>query len=256
MKLLLKSTLLIMLTHTAYGQITDSCDTCPFPSRDVTNLGIDMWRAMYQELGRLGEINNSYTPDTVSFSRKFLDSLYYNNTPGTINSSTKGTVMFRYYMVEDNDNGNGKPKLNIAIGSCADTSRYLIKIDGREEIVKLNEYQPLMDGFNLWEAILTVEGTPLIYVTSYNYCWSNIGIGFSRPHSDHRLYIENVAHTVSPLDTNYQLPEHSSYEGYVAFDIALAFKRSVITNPTGEVGSTSQFVDFAAPCPKACYQNR
>lgn len=235
----------MMLTFTTYGQSdTPSCDSCCITPRKVTNIGIIEWRAVYQKLSELGVIGSSViNPDTVSFSLNSLESLYGQR----VDSSSKGIIVFRYYL----DSTDTLPK--IAIGNGLDTSEYLIKKGGNSTIVK-SSY--LESSFKNWRQFLSDRSSYLIKVTSYNYCWGIIGKGIQETPNG-RLYIENLAHTVSPLDTVRYLILNNGNEGYMAFEIALKFGSYVFPVPkTNQMGIASKFIDFAAPCPKNCYGNK
>lgn len=233
-----------MLTFTTYGQgsATIQCDSCQIIPRKVINLGIIEWRVVYQNLSKIGVIGSSIIdPDTVSFSLNSLELLY----GARVDSSSQGTIQFNFYLNMDDT----LPK--IAIGNCASPDKFLIKKGGIDTIVRHNY---LDSSFNNWSKFLIDRKSYLIHVTSYSYCWNYIGKKINQTGEKGVLYIENVAHTVSPLDTERYLLPTQGYEGYVAFELALEFGNYDFPVPkTNQMGLTSQFIDFAAPCPKNCY---
>jgi hypothetical protein len=145
----------------------------------------------------------------------------------------------------------------IAIGNWGDTNQYLINKKGKDTIVNLSSY-PLETFFTGWETFVRGKQNPFLYIKEYIYSWKDIDTILINKET---LSIENIAHTVSPVDSLYEFPIHSAgYEGYIAFDILLTGIGSTISddnsmNPLiySKNSPTSRFIDFAVPCPKNCY---
>lgn len=203
---------------------------CSLPKRQVLGQAVEIWKASYHILRTYGLIDKETKYDRVKILKIHLDEL--RDKAG--NKDSAGEVIFRYYM----EAGLSVPR--IAIRDAKDSTIYLtINEYGNKEFQTLNELQ---SKFKNWEGYLDRYKDHLVMVKEYRYCWESLNIPM---HGE--LVITNVAHTVSPDNARYELPQ-DEYEGYIAFDMIFNYKYDSFIDTLLPL----ELHDFAVPCPKNC----
>lgn len=225
--LLLKTIVALTFCSSCYSQdySNDSISDqfCLLPSRNVIMLAMGIWTGNYDTIISQGGLKTSRSALNVPgiyFEQKTLRQLR------DCSEQCNNIMTMRFYLDSDT--------VKLALGNLGDTTKYLIKKNGVSQIVSACK-EKLKEKFQAWEDTLKAPESPFVYVKEYYYCWSKV----FQCRVDY-VYFTFTAHSVSPSDHRYQ-SKNEDQEGYFAVDIALS------------LGDQGTFYDFAAPCPKNCY---
>lgn len=228
MKTLFISLLLIFVSYSnIYSQ--EGLSGCLLPSREVANIAVKFWQNNYAQLRADSIIGQNRNFDRVQFSHSDLKSF----REGHGDSLYNRIAVFKYYY--DNDL---VPK--IAIGNMGDTTAYLLDNNVVVTIDSTEEFRELQRKFRNWETFFE-KNEDFVYVKEYYYCWFLI---LNEIPKTGELDIENIAHTISALDSRYDYPRDVILEGHVVFDLIIGGY---------SVHEKESFIDFAVPCPKNCF---
>lgn len=228
MKSLFTIALFIIVSNSASAQV--ECRR----SKPILQIAVKIWQSSYSKLREESLIDQDTTFDIIQFTREQLQAL-------KDQSPESEMLVFRYYK----NDGQNLPR--ISIRNSKNPNTYLL------DDATFVDSAHLHDGFQNWRSFLLNDSSPFLYVQEYHICTSIIDSILSRSESS-TLAVQNVAKVISPANDRYEHRD-SSYVGYISFDLLFTTSEDIILpqNKDFARSTTSNYYNFASPCPKLCH---
>lgn len=224
--------------------VTNAQDPAPEASeipttRKVLHEAATLWMDAYTHMKKMNYIGTeaSYETSQIYFYSKENLNMLRALKPDSPNLS------FRFYLGDDS-----LPHFGLVNDYSA--SMIIVDADNVSKIVDTSDYSSKVVD---WLSYLDTNNPTMAYVRSYTMLWTSIDTIMGDENT--YLRVDPVVHTLSPYDPNYQVSD-PTIEGFLAFDLLV---RGAMSNTVESIyssmvpaPSTTEYYDFAMPCPKNC----